>query len=47
MINYAIFTYDLRESLFQFTNNFYTKVVFKEVNGLLKLQNVSKQFDEK
>lgn len=44
---YVQFTYYLLKKLFGFTYEFYTKVVPKEVNSLLKLQNVSKQFDKK
>lgn len=47
LIIYAKFTFDLHKSLFLFTFPFYTKGVFKEVNRLLKLQNISKQFDSK
>lgn len=42
-----MFTEYLQKSQLRFTKGFYTKGVFKEVNGLLKLQNISKQFDGK
>lgn len=47
LIIYAKFTFHLHKSLFLFTFPFYTKGVFKEVSRLLKLQNISKQFDSK
>jgi len=43
----SIFTEYLQKSQLRFTKGFYTKGVLKEVNGLLKLQNISKQFDGK
>lgn len=42
-----MFTEYLQKSHLRFTKGFYTKGVLKEVNGLLKLQNISKQFDGK
>ena len=33
--------------IFLLTNNFYTKVVLEEVTRLLKLKNISKQYDDK
>lgn len=42
-----MFTEYLQKSQLRFTKGFYTKGVLKEVNGLLKLQNISKQFDGK
>lgn len=42
-----MFTEYLQKSQIRFTKGFYTKGVLKEVNGLLKLQNISKQFDGK
>ncbi len=44
---YVQFTYYLLKWLIEFTYEFYTKVVLKGVDSLLKLQNVSKQFDKK
>jgi iron(III) transport system ATP-binding protein len=43
----SVFTEYLQKSQLRFTKGFYTKGVLKEVNGLLKLQNISKQFDGK
>lgn len=43
----SIFTEYLQKSQIRITNGFYTEGVLKEVNGLLKLQNISKQFDGK
>lgn len=43
----SIFTEYLQKTQLRFTKGFYTKGVLKEVNGLLKLQNISKQFDGK
>lgn len=42
-----MFTEYLQKPQLRFTKGFYTKGVLKEVNGLLKLQNISKQFDGK
>lgn len=47
VIIYAKFTFLLQKSAFLFTFHHYTKVVLREVNRLLKLQHVSKQYDDK
>lgn len=47
VIKCSTFTEYLQKSQIRFTKCFYTKGVLKEVNGLLKLQNISKQFDGK
>lgn len=47
VIKCSVFTEYLQISQIRFTNGFYTEGVLKEVNGLLKLQNISKQFDGK